>query len=70
MALFVTSISFDDPALADEAKIGILFGSTIAGIIGYAMLRFSAPTATAEAVEPQPEAEGAGTGAEAVPQPV
>jgi NhaA family Na+:H+ antiporter len=68
VALFVTSISFDDPALADKAKIGILFGSTLAGVIGYTMLRLSTPTATAEAVDPQPEVEGAG--AEAVPQPV
>ena len=36
VALFVTSLSFDDAALADAAKIGILAGSTLAGVIGFA----------------------------------
>jgi NhaA family Na+:H+ antiporter len=39
VALFVTSISFTDPVLADSAKIGILLGSAIAGIGGYLFLR-------------------------------
>jgi NhaA family Na+:H+ antiporter len=39
VALFVTSISFTDPALADSAKIGILLGSAIAGVAGYLFLR-------------------------------
>jgi NhaA family Na+:H+ antiporter len=44
VALFVTSISLDDPALADAAKIGILCGSLIAGVTGYLFLR-AAPSA-------------------------
>jgi NhaA family Na+:H+ antiporter len=39
VALFVTSISFTDPVLADSAKIGILIGSAVAGIAGYLFLR-------------------------------
>ncbi len=39
VALFVTSISLDDPALADSAKLGILVGSTIAGIVGFLLLK-------------------------------
>jgi NhaA family Na+:H+ antiporter len=39
VALFVTSISFTDPALADAAKIGILLGSAVAGAAGYLFLR-------------------------------
>jgi NhaA family Na+:H+ antiporter len=47
VALFVTSISLDDPALEDAAKIGILFGSLVAGVTGYLFLR-----ATPSAAEP------------------
>jgi Na+:H+ antiporter, NhaA family len=39
VALFVAGLSFDDPLLTDQAKIGILGASTIAGILGYAALR-------------------------------
>ena len=47
VALFVTSLSFDDAAVTDAAKVGILFGSAIAGLIGFTLLR----TAPAPAVE-------------------
>lgn len=39
VALFVTSISLTDPVLADSAKVGILFGSLVAGVMGYVFLR-------------------------------
>lgn len=39
VALFVTSISLRDPAIADSAKVGILFGSLLAGVLGYTFLR-------------------------------
>ena len=52
VALFVTSISFTDPALADSAKIGILLGSAVAGIAGYLFLR------AIPAPEEEPAAEG------------
>ncbi len=44
VALFVTGISMDDPALAAAAKVGILAGSLISGGLGYLLLR-SAPAA-------------------------
>jgi len=50
VALFVTSLSFDTAATTDAAKVGILVGSTIAGIIGFTLLR-TAPTATPAGAE-------------------
>jgi NhaA family Na+:H+ antiporter len=44
VALFVTSLSFDTAATSDAAKVGILAGSTLAGVIGFAILR-TAPAA-------------------------
>jgi NhaA family Na+:H+ antiporter len=39
VALFVAGLSFDDRALTDEAKVGILLASAIAGVAGYTWLR-------------------------------
>jgi NhaA family Na+:H+ antiporter len=39
VALFVTTLSFDDAVLADQAKVGILVGSLLAGVVGYGLLR-------------------------------
>jgi NhaA family Na+:H+ antiporter len=41
MSLFVTTLAFKEMHYQVESKIGILTASTIAGIIGYAILRFS-----------------------------
>ena len=57
VALFVTSIRFTDPVLADSAKIGILLGSGGAGVIGYLFLR-AVPVAEAEAEAAVPDALG------------
>jgi Na+:H+ antiporter, NhaA family len=57
VALFVTSLSFTDPALQDSAKVGILAGSLVAGAVGYGVLR-AAPSGADEPVAPtaaQPE---------------
>jgi Na+:H+ antiporter, NhaA family len=48
VALFVTSLAFDTAELADAAKVGILSGSTLAGALGYVILR-TAPAAGARA---------------------
>jgi NhaA family Na+:H+ antiporter len=40
VALFVAGLAFDDAALVDSAKIGILGGSLIAGVAGYCLLRY------------------------------
>jgi NhaA family Na+:H+ antiporter len=40
MSIFVANLAFAaSPLLVDSAKIGILIGSTIAGGIGYLILR-------------------------------
>jgi NhaA family Na+:H+ antiporter len=52
VALFVASISLEDPALAASAKIGILFGSLIAGLTGFLFLR-AVPTRTEAPPEPR-----------------
>jgi NhaA family Na+:H+ antiporter len=39
VALFVTELAFDPGLLADQAKVGILAASVIAGALGYAFLR-------------------------------
>ncbi len=54
VALFVTSISFDDAALTDSAKVGILFGSLVAGVLGYLFLRAIPPPPEDPTPDPTP----------------
>lgn len=52
VALFVTELAFEgDVILAEDAKIGILSASTIAGVLGYSFLKI--------ATRPHPTAESA-----------
>ena len=53
VALFVAGIPLDDPAMADSAKIGILFGSLVAGVGGYLFLRL-VPAGDDGPTEPAP----------------
>ncbi len=39
VSLFITGLAFTDPVIADQAKVGIFLGSTVAGLLGYAILR-------------------------------
>jgi Na+:H+ antiporter, NhaA family len=39
VALFITELALDDPVLVNNAKIGILAGSTIAAIVGWLVFR-------------------------------
>jgi Na+:H+ antiporter, NhaA family len=39
VSLFVTALSFADPATADLAKTGIFVGSLVSGVLGYLLLR-------------------------------
>jgi len=55
MSLFIGALAFTDPTLVDEAKIGTLAGSLLAGIIGYVVLR----TAPALPCPPEDEEEAA-----------
>lgn len=41
MSLFIGLLAFDDPAMQDRVKFGILAGSLIAGLAGYTILRFT-----------------------------
>ena len=41
MSLFIGLLAFDDPALQDRVKFGILSGSLVAGLAGYAILALS-----------------------------
>jgi NhaA family Na+:H+ antiporter len=43
MSLFVANLAFDTAVEADQAKSAIFVASIVAGVIGYAMLRFWAP---------------------------
>lgn len=38
VSLFITGLAFSDPSLADEARIGILAASFVAGVIGFVYL--------------------------------
>lgn len=41
MSLFIGLLAFDDPAMQDRVKFGILAGSIISGLSGYVVLRMS-----------------------------
>jgi NhaA family Na+:H+ antiporter len=43
MSLFVGSLAFGEGALLDAAKVGILAASLVSGLVGWALLRFTAP---------------------------
>lgn len=42
VALFITSLAFDDPGVTDRAKLGVLIGSLVSGVVGYLVLRLAA----------------------------
>ena len=44
VAIFVSGIAFDDPAVVDQAKMGVFAASLVAGVTGYAFLRLSGRT--------------------------
>ncbi|NNF03577.1 MAG: sodium:proton antiporter, partial [Rhodothermales bacterium] len=39
MALFIAGLAFDDAQALDRAKMGILAGSLLAGVLGWGLLR-------------------------------
>lgn len=43
MSLFIGGLAFNDPALQDEVKIGVLVGSLLSAILGFLVLRFAPP---------------------------
>jgi NhaA family Na+:H+ antiporter len=65
VALFVAGLSFDDDDLLRSAKLGILAASTIAGVLGYGLLRRASrsgdPADAAPAGDPRSEVSSAPT---------
>jgi len=51
VALFVASLSFDTAAASDAAKVGILAGSAVSGVLGYLLLH-TAPAVAVPALAP------------------
>jgi NhaA family Na+:H+ antiporter len=52
MSLFIGSLSFADPAMMNDVRLGVLTGSAISAVTGFLVLRFAGSRqATAEAVE-------------------
>lgn len=44
MSLFIAALAFPgDPALVEEAKLGVLAGSALSAVLGYAVLRLAKP---------------------------
>ena len=46
MALFINNLAYADQVLLDSAKMGILIGSFIAGVLGYLTIRLTSPQST------------------------
>ncbi len=42
MSLFIGGLAFSDPVLVEEVKVGVLAGSALSAVLGYALLRFAA----------------------------
>jgi NhaA family Na+:H+ antiporter len=58
MSLFIGNLAFEDPALVDAVKLGVLSGSLIAAVAGFLMLRAALPD---EAADGQTDAQAAPT---------
>ena len=39
VAIFISGIAFGDPAIVDQAKMGVFAASVVAGVVGYVGLR-------------------------------
>ncbi len=55
VALYVTELSFDDPALTSSAKLGVLAASVIAGTLGLLLLRRCPVVDEVESDSPEPK---------------
>ncbi|WP_240674874.1 Na+/H+ antiporter NhaA [Cellulomonas endophytica] len=58
ISLFITDLAFEDLALRDEAKIGVLVGSLLAAVLGSLVLRFlgeRSPLCSVDEAEAPPE---------------
>jgi len=64
VSIFITGLAFDDVAIADEAKIGILFASALAAVLALVVLRAASLPDGADADEGIDEAFAASIAAE------
>lgn len=63
MSLFIGMLAFaSSPALIEEAKLGVMSGSLLSGLLGYLILRFAKPSADAIVSEAAIEREIAADG--------
>ena len=56
MSLFIGSLSFADPALMNEVRLGVLSGSALSAVVGFAVLRMVSAPRLAEVSATQPGA--------------
>ncbi|MEM9550558.1 MAG: Na+/H+ antiporter NhaA [Pseudomonadota bacterium] len=54
MSLFIGGLSFSDPEMMNQVRMGVLSGSIVSGIVGYAALMLASARSTAEKAEPAP----------------
>ncbi|MDD9911117.1 MAG: Na+/H+ antiporter NhaA [Ahrensia sp.] len=59
MSLFIGTLAFDDPALINQVRLGVLLGSIASGIWGYSILRWASSTHPAGDGEPKLATEAA-----------
>ena len=43
MSLFIGSLAFDSAEMMNSVRLGVLCGSVMSGVLGFAVLRFSQP---------------------------
>ncbi|MGJ8544773.1 MAG: Na+/H+ antiporter NhaA [Sulfitobacter sp.] len=55
MSLFIGGLSFNDPELMNQVRLGVLSGSVVSGIMGYAALMIASRNAPVVAEEPEPD---------------
>jgi NhaA family Na+:H+ antiporter len=60
MSIFISELAWTDPSLVDQAKVGILIASILAGLLGAVVLHLTLPKLPAPA--PERAAEGAPAG--------
>ena len=52
VSLFIANLSFSNqPELLDQAKLGVLLGTLIAGVLGYITLHFTLPRASKKTIK-------------------
>ena len=57
VAIFISGIAFDDPALVNQAKMGIFGASLLAGATGYLFLRITSTRTSELSTQPNGEAQ-------------